>query len=445
MMDVPVIRYAKSGEVNIAYQVTGNGRLDLICVPGWVSNIEYAWEEASYARFLRRLASFSRLILFDKRGTGLSDRVPATELPTLEQRMDDLRAVLDAAGSERAALFGVSEGVGLSILFSATHPQRTSAAALFGGFAKRLWSPDYPWAPTPERRAAWIDSIARGWGGAMDLEALAPSRANDANFARWWAAYLRQSASPGAAVALAQMNTQIDVRSVLGTVHVPTLVMHRTGDLEANVAEGRYIADHIPGAKFVEMPGTDHLIFAGDLDAVADELAEFLTGVRPAAEPNRVLATVLLTDIARSTEIAAALGDLKWRDLLERHNALVRRELARFRGTEIKTTGDGFLATFDGPARAIQSVLSMREPLRQAGIEIRAGLHTGECEIFGSDIGGIAVHSAARVLAEAQPGEILTSGTVRDLVAGSGIDFASRGRHELRGVPGEWELLAVVA
>jgi class 3 adenylate cyclase len=442
-MDVPVTRYAKSGEVNIAYQVTGKGPLDLIYVPGWVSNVEYAWEEPSYARFLRELASFSRLILFDKRGTGLSDRVPANELPTLEQRMDDLRAVLDAAGSERAAIFSISEGAGLSILFAATYPQRTSGLALFGGFAKRLWSPDYPWAPTPERRAAWIDGIARGWGGVTDLEIVAPSRANDANFARWWSAFLRQSASPGAAVALAQMNTQIDVRSLLGTVHVPTLVMHRTGDLDANVAEGRYIANHIPDAKFVELPGTDHLVFAGDFGAVVDELQEFLTGVRRPAESDRVLATVLLTDIAHSTQIAAGLGDLKWRDVLERHNALVRGDLARFRGNEIKTTGDGFLATFDGPARAIQCALSLRASLRQVGIEIRAGLHTGECEILGSDIGGIAVHIAARVLSEAQPGDVLVSSTVRDLVSGSGIGFTSRGRRELRGVPGEWELLAV--
>jgi class 3 adenylate cyclase len=357
--------------------------------------------------------------------------------------MDDLRAVLDAAGSERAAIFSISEGAGLSILFAATYPQRTSGLALFGGFAKRLWSPDYPWAPTPERRTAWIDSIARGWGGVTDLETVAPSRTNDANFARWWSSFLRQSASPGAAVALAQMNTEIDVRSLLGAVHVPTLVLHRTGDLDANIAEGRYVVSHIPDAKFVELAGTDHLVFTGDFGAVVDELQEFLTGVRRPAESDRLLATVLLTDIAGSTQIAAGLGDLKWRDVLERHNALVRSDLARFRGSEIKTTGDGFLATFDGPARAIQCALSLRASLRQVGIEIRAGLHTGECEILGSDIGGIAVHIAARVLSEAEPGEVLVSSTVRDLVAGSGIGFTSRGRRELRGVPGEWELLAV--
>jgi class 3 adenylate cyclase len=444
-MELPVTRYAKSGEVNIAYQVIGQGCLDLIYVPGWVSNVEYAWEEPSYARFLKKLASFTRLILFDKRGTGLSDRVPPNELPTLEQRMDDLRAVLDAAGSQRAAIFSISEGAGLSILFAATYPQRASSLALFGGFAKRLWSPDYPWAPTPERRAAWIDDIAHGWGGVTDLAIVAPSRANDANFAHWWSAYLRQSASPGAAVALAQMNTQIDVRNLLDTVHVPTLVMHRTGDLDANIAEGRYIASHIPGAKFVELPGTDHLVFTNDFGTVVDELQEFLTGVRQPRESDRVLATVLLTDIAHSTQLAAEMGDLKWHDVLERHNALVRRELARFRGNEVKTTGDGFLATFDGPARAIRFALSLRAPLRQLGVEIRAGLHTGECEILDSDIGGIAVHIAARVLSEAQPGDVLVSNTVRDLVAGSGIGFTSRGKRELRGVPGEWELLAVGA
>jgi class 3 adenylate cyclase len=278
-----------------------------------------------------------------------------------------------------------------------------------------------------------------------DLAIIAPSRANDANFARWWSAFLRQSASPGAAVALAQMNTLIDVRNLLGSVHVPTLVMHRTGDLDANIAEGRFIASHIPDAKFVELPGTDHLVFTNDFGPVVEELQEFLTGVRQAAESDRVLATVLLTDIAHSTQIAAELGDLKWHDVLERHNALVRRELARFRGNEIKTTGDGFLATFDGPARAIRFALSLRAPFRQLGIEIRAGLHTGECEILDSDIGGIAVHIAARVLSEAQPGDVLVSSTVRDLVAGSGIGFTSRGRRELRGVPGEWELLAVEA
>ena len=443
MADAPVTLYAKSGDVNIAYQVVGSGSLDIVFVSGWVSNIEYDWEEPALARFYNRIASFSRLIRFDKRGTGLSDRVPTNELPTLEQRMDDVRAVLDAAGSQRAALFGVSEGAGLGILFAATHPERTTALAIFGGFAARQWSPEYPWAPTPEQRQAWIESLESKWGGSADLAVLAPSRVGDAAFARWWSAYLRRSASPSAAVALARMNTSIDVRGVLSAVHVPTLVMHRSGDRDASVAEGRYIAERIPGAKFVELPGEDHLWSAGDSDAIVDELEEFLTGARHSQARERVLATVLFTDIVRSTETAAEVGDQRWRDLLERHNGILRREIARFRGNEVKTTGDGFLVTFDGPARALRCAEAACQGVKEIGIEIRAGLHTGECEMLGADVGGIAVHTAARVLSEARPGEVLVSNTVRDLVAGSGLNFKSRGRYALKGVPGEWELLAL--
>ena len=443
MTDAPVTRYAKSGDINIAYQVVGDGPIDLVSVPGWVSNVEYAWEEPRLAAFFRRLASFSRLILFDKRGTGLSDRVPNNELPTLEQRMDDVRAVLDAAGSERAAVFGVSEGAALSILFAATYPQRTIALVVFGGFAKRLRSPDYPWAPTLEQRLAWIDSIDCGWGGTVDMATLAPSRVDDAQFAEWFATYLRRSASPNAAVALAQMNTYVDVCSVLPTVHVPTLVIHRSGDRDANVAEGRYIAERILGAKFVELSGEDHLIFVGDADAIVDEIEEFLTGVRHVSQRDRVLATVLFTDIVGSTEMTTSMGDRRWHELLENHHVLVRREVARFGGREVKTTGDGFLVTFDGPARAIRCAISLVEGIRRLGIEIRAGIHTGECEMIGEDVGGIAVHIAARVLSTASAGEILVSSTLRDLVAGSGLQFSSRGKHQLKGVPGEWELLAV--
>jgi class 3 adenylate cyclase len=442
---VPATHYAKSAGVNIAYQVVGEGLLDLIWVPGWVSNIEYSWEEPLVARFLKRLASFSRLILFDKRGTGLSDRVPEEGLPTLEQRMDDVRAVLDAAGSGHAAVFGASEGAVMSLLFAATFPQRTTALVIYGGFAKRIWSEDYPWAPTVEQRLHYFDTIEQGWGGVVDLEKVAPSVAHDERFRESWATYLRRSASPSAALALAKMNTYIDVRPVLPAIHVPTLVLHRADDLDVSVAEGRYIAEHIPGAKFVELPGGDHLWYAGDFDAIIDEVEEFLTGTRHAPHVERVLATVLFTDIVESTQKAAQLGDRRWHDLLERHHALVRREIARFRGREIKTTGDGFLATFDGPARAVSCALELRAAIRSLGIEMRAGIHTGECETIGDDIGGVAVHIAARILSKARPGEVLVSRTVRDLVVGSGLRFDKRGRRNLKGVPGEWELFAAEA
>ncbi|MBV8727723.1 MAG: adenylate/guanylate cyclase domain-containing protein [Candidatus Eremiobacteraeota bacterium] len=440
-MSNPVTRYAKSGDVNIAYQVVGDGPLDLVWVPGWVSNIEYAWEEPLIRRFLERLASFSRLIVFDKRGTGLSDRVPDDQLPTLEQRMDDVRAVMDAAGSQRAAVFGNSEGSVMSMLFAATFPQRTIALVIYGGFARRMWSEDYPWAPKPEERQKFFKMIEQGWGGVVDLATLAPSVAGDPRFQERWATYLRRSASPRAALALAKMNTNVDVRRVLPAIHVPTLVMHRTGDLDVNIAEARYIAQHIPGAKFVELPGVDHLFYAGDFDNVLGEVEEFLTGVRHAPEHDRILATVLFTDIVDSTRTGAEIGDRRWRDLLDGHNRLVRREIGRFSGREIKTTGDGFLATFDGPARAVRCALASCSDVKELGIEIRAGLHTGECEVIGDDVGGVAVNIAARVMDEAMPSEVLVSSTVRDLVAGSGLHFDSRGKQALKGVPGEWELL----
>jgi pimeloyl-ACP methyl ester carboxylesterase len=437
----PETRYTKSGDVNIAYQVVGDGALDLVYVSGWISNVELAWEEPTYARFLRRLASFSRLITFDKRGTGLSDPVPLRELPTLEERMDDLRAVLDAAGSQRAALFGHSEGGNMSVLFAAAHPERTVALVTFGIFAKRLWSPDYPWAPTAEARQRTIDELERDWGGQMDVGELAPGA--DEAFKRRLATYLRRSASPGAAVALLRMNTDIDTRAVLPTIRVPTLVLHRTGDRDANVEEGRWIASQIPGARFVELPGEDHLPWVGDQDAVLDEVQEFLTGVRPPPEPDRVLATVLFTDIVGSTERATELGDRRWRELLERHHDLVRRQLDRFQGREVDTAGDGFLATFDGPARGIRCARAIGGALGELGLDVRAGLHTGECELLGDKVAGVAVHTGARVAAQAAPGEVLVSQTVKDLVAGSGIEFEDRGVHALKGVPGEWRLYAV--
>jgi pimeloyl-ACP methyl ester carboxylesterase len=439
----PRTHYTKSGDLNIAYQVVGEGPLDLVYVPGWISNVELMWEEPELARFLRRLASFSRLILFDKRGTGLSDRVPNEQLPTLEQRMDDVRAVMDAVGSERAAVFGHSEGGNMSMLFAATYPDRTVALVTLGVYAKRIRSDDYPWAPTTEGREEEIEAVEREWG-TFDLEYYAPSRVGDERFEQHAAAYLRRGASPGAAAALLRMNTQIDVRGILPTIKVPTLVLHRTGDRDVNVEEGRYIASRVPGARFVELPGADHLFWASDVDRVAAEIEEFLTGVRPVPELDRVLATVLFTDICGSTDKAASLGDRRWREVLAEHDGVVRRELERFRGREVDSAGDGFLATFDGPARAVRCAMAIHDHLRPLDLEIRAGVHTGECELDGEKVRGIAVHTGARVAALAGPGEVLVTSTVKDLTAGSGIEFEERGEHELKGVPGSWTVYAVV-
>jgi pimeloyl-ACP methyl ester carboxylesterase len=443
----PETRYARSGDVNIAYQATGEGPRDLVYVPGWASNIELMWEEPAMARFLSRLASFSRLILFDKRGTGLSDRVSNNELPTLEQRMDDVRAVLEAVGSERAALFGHSEGGNMCVLFAATYPERTAGLITLGCFAKRRDpDEDYPWAPTAEDREQAVADCEQNWGHLRpeDIEYYAPSRVGDEQFVRNLERYLRRGASPGAAAALLRMNSHIDVREVLPTIRVPTLVLHRTGDRDVDIAEGRYIASKIPGAKFVELAGADHWISAGDTDVIADEIEEFLTGTRPAPDPDRVLATVLFTDIVGSTERTAELGDRRWRDLLGTHDAVVRRELERYQGREVDTAGDGFLATFEGPARAVRCAISLGDAVRELGLELRAGIHTGECELDGQKVRGIAVHTGARIASLAAPGEVLTSSTVKDLVAGSGLRFEDRGVHELKGVPGEWRLYAAL-
>jgi len=439
----PETRYAKSGDVNIAYQVVGSGTLDLVYVMGWVSNLDEFWTEPSYARFLTRLASFSRLILLDKRGTGLSDRVHESELPTLEQRMDDVRAVMDAAGSKQAALFGVSEGGPMCALFAATYPQRTTALIMFGSYARRVRAPDFPWAPTEEQHEKFFDEIRTGWGGPVGLDVRAPSMLQDAGFRRWWTTYLVRSASPSAVLALTRMNAQIDVRHVLPAIRVPTLVMHRTGDRTLDVRGARYMAETIPGAKFVEFPGDDHLPWVGDQDVILDETEEFLTGVRRGPEPDRVLATVMFVDVVGSTERAATIGDRRWRDLLESYYTVARRELSRHRGRELDTAGDGIFAIFDGPARAVRSATSIRDAVRPLGLEVRVGLHTGEVEMMGEGAGGIAVHIGARVVAHADPGEVLVSSTVRDLVAGSGLHFEDRGAHVLKGVPGEWRLFAV--
>lgn len=436
----PETRYAQSGDVNIAYQVVGTGPRDLIYVPGWASNIEVYWEEPRAARFFERLASFSRLILFDKRGTGLSDRV--ADMPDLETRMDDLRAVMDAESVQRAALIGVSEGGPMSVLFAATYPDRTTALIAIGSFPRRVQAPDFPFGPTKEEFERFVAGAVGGWGGPAQLQTRAPSVANDVRFAEWYSRYLRLSASPGAVMALMKMNAEIDVRHVLPTVQVPTLIVHKTGDRLIPVACSRYMAERIPGAKFVELPGHDHIPFI-EPDGILDEIEEFLTGVRHGPEPDRVLATVLFTDIVGATERAAALGDRRWRDLLDAHHAVVRDQLARFRGREIDTAGDGFLAAFDGPARAVRAAATISGEVRRLGLEVRAGLHTGECEVMGSKLGGIAVHIGARIAALANGGEVLVSNTVKDLVAGSGLKFEDRGVHVLKGVPGDWHIFAV--
>ena len=437
----PETRYARSGDVNIAYQVVGRAPRDLVLVPGWVSNIEVFWEDPRVARFLGRLAAFARLILFDKRGTGLSDR--AGDPPTLEQRMDDVRAVMDAVGSERAALCGYSEGGVMCALFAATYPARTTALVMHGSYARLTPAPEHPWGRTPEAQQAWLEECRRGWGGPVGLELRAPSLAHDEQARQWWARFLRLSASPAAAVALSRMNYEIDIRHVLPAIRVPTLILHSRNDRTIDPESGRYLAAHIPGARYVDLAGIDHLPWGDDADAILDEIEEFLTGVRHGPEPERVLATVLFTDIVNATERAAALGDRRWRDLLDGHHARVRRELARFRGREIDTAGDGFLAAFDGPARAVRCAAAVRDQVRGLGLEVRAGLHTGECEVMGPKLGGLAVHIGARIAALAAPSEVLVSSTVRDLVAGSGLRFRDRGRHALKGVPGEWQLFAV--
>jgi pimeloyl-ACP methyl ester carboxylesterase len=438
---LPETRYARSGDVNVAYQVIGTGPPDVVVVPGWVSNVDFCWDEAAFARFLTRLASFSRVILFDKRGTGLSDRV--VDLPSLEVRMDDVWAVMRAVGTGVAALFGYSEGGTMCALFAATYPARTSALVMAGAFPRRRWAPDYPWGQTDEQIQDALDEVEREWGGPVKIDAHAPSMARDEHFRQWWARRLRASASPAAAKALLRMNADIDIRHVLPSIRVPTLILHNSHDRVVSPDATRYMADLIPGAKLVELNGTDHIPWGDNSDAILEEIEEFLTGVRHSPEYDRVLATVLFTDIVGSTDKAVSLGDRRWSDLLERHHAVVRRELARFRGREIATTGDGFLASFDGPARAVRCACAISSEVRSLGIEVRAGVHTGECEVMGDDLGGIAVHIGARIAGLAQSGEVLVSATVKDLVAGSALQFQDRGAHLLKGIPGDWRLFAV--
>jgi class 3 adenylate cyclase len=445
----PETRYARSGDVHIAYQVLGEGPFDIVYVPPSASHIELAWRVPAIAAENRRLASFSRLIRFDKRGTGMSD--PVQGAPGLETRMDDVRVVMDAVGSERAALIGVSEGGPMSILFAATYPERVWSLVLMGTYARDRWAPDYPCGVSDEDFGRESQEDERRWGtveyAAEIAEALAPS-ANPED-KRALATMIRHSATPGAVAALNRLNREIDVRQVLDAIHVPTLIVNRRGDHQSVVGGSRYLAEHVPGARHVEFAGKDHAMVFGDAEPVLAEIEQFLTEAwddHPAdsGDPDRVLATVLFTDIVGSTSHAVELGDARWRQLLERHHALTRRLLRRYHGRELDVAGDGFFATFDGPARAIRCALDIAGSVEGLGIEVRAGLHTGECEVVDGKIGGIAVHIGARVAAAAQPGEVLVSCTVRDLVAGSGITFEHRGTPALKGIPREWHLYAAL-
>ena len=435
----PPTRYAHSGDVNIAYQVVGHGPLDLVFVMGWVSHLDYFWAEPSFAGFLRRLASFSRLILFDKRGTGLSDRVPLTDLPTLEQRMDDVRAVMDAVGSERAALLGISEGGPMCALFAATYPEKTEALAMFGTYAKRVRDADYPWGPTLEERERFYARIVAEWGGPVGLEERAPSRADDPAFRQWWATYLRMGASPGAVVALTRMNAEIDIRHVLPTIRVPTLVLHRAHDRCLLVEEGRYVASRIPGARYVELPGDDHLPFVGDQDALLEQLERFLVGRAQREPEDRVLATVLSGTLE---DLQPASRDLS--DRVARYREHIRREIAWFRGQDAAGSPSSLRAVFDGPARAIRCALAISQASGRFGLGLRLGLHTGECALTGGQPGGLAVEIADEVARRAPLGAVYVSRTVRDLVAGSGLAFEDRGSFQLAGI-GEGRLLQAIA
>jgi class 3 adenylate cyclase len=441
-VSAPPIRYATNGDIHLAYRVHGDGPIDLVIVGGAFTNLDVLWEVAEYRDYMDRLAAFARVITFDKRGMGLSDRVRAG---TLEERMDDVRAILDDIGSESAALVGNSEGGPMSILFAATYPERTRALILCGAEIKEETTEDWPWGESTREdfeAAMQIDRVLERWGKGLGLQYFIPSRGDDERLRELWGRLQVQSASPHDAVAFMRMAFEIDVRHVVPTITTPTLVLHRVGDLICHVENGRWLASHLPNAKYVELPGENHIAFI-DGDDILDELREFLTGVREPEEPERVLATVLFTDIVGSTERARELGDRRWRELVDRHHDLVRNELVRFRGHEVDTAGDGFFATFDGPARAVRCARSIVDDVHGIGLDIRAGLHTGEVVLAGSDVRGIAVHTGARVAAQAGAGEVLVSQTVKDLVAGSGIEFEERGSRELKGLAGEWRLYAV--
>jgi class 3 adenylate cyclase len=439
----PETRYARSGDIGIAYQAFGEGEMDLVLAFPFLSHLDLMWESPAMARFLRRLGSFARVLVFDRRGVGLSD--PVAGAPTLEERMDDVRAVMDAAGSERAALLGMSEGATMCMLFAATYPERTSALVLWGAMARSTAAPDYPWAPEKEAvEEAQEELVGPMWGQGATIEIFSPSMAGDPRAREFQARFERQAASPMRVQQLFQMFLDTDVRGALSLIQAPTLVLHRRQDRAVNYRAARWLAEQIEGSRYAELEGEDHFPWVGDSDAALEAIEEFLTGVRPGPAPERVLATVLFTDIVDSTRLAGELGDRRWRDLLEEHQKLVRDQLRRFEGREIKTTGDGFLAVFDGPTRAAECARAIADDMPSLGIEVRAGLHTGEVELMGDDIGGIAVHVAARIAALAGAHTVLASRTVRDLTAGSGVRFDFAGSHALKGVPDEWDLYEVV-
>jgi class 3 adenylate cyclase len=444
--EIPKTRYAETADgAQVAYQVWGEGHLDLVVVGDAWAPIDMMWEEPDRRPLLERLGTFRRNIWFDRRGSGSSDALTLQAIPSLDAWLDDIAAVMSAAGSTRAALMGMSEAGTSAMLFAATHPERVSALVLFNTYARFLKSPDYPCGLPPELAERYIASVHANWGTMANVEIAAPSMVSNERWSRWFVRSQRLSGSPAAGAAFSHALMDTTVHHVLSSIQAPTLVLHRRGNRHARVEHGRYLAQHIPGALYRELDGEDHVFFAGDTDTLAAEVQEFLTGVRPAPTTDRVLATVLFTDIVGSSQKAVELGDRAWRKLLDAHDAVARTELERFRGQEVKSTGDGFLATFDGPARAIRCAIALVSGLRGLGLDIRAGLHTGEVEVRGDDVGGIAVHTGARVEALAEPGEVLVSSTVKDLVAGSGIEFEDRGEHDLRGVPGVWKLFSVKA
>lgn len=444
LVDVPETRYARRGSDHIAYQTLGDGPPDVVLLSMWFSNVEASWDFPLLAPIQHRIASFARLIHFDKRGTGLSDPVPLQTLPTLEEWMDDLRVVLDEVGSEASVIIGWGETAPMAMLFASTYPERTSALVLWDAWARLARAPDYPVGMPQDVIEAYEDFIEKNWGTGAQADWASPGDAEDPDFRSAVGKYERQIASPGAAAAMRRLITRLDVRHVLPSIRVPTLVIHHSENPYTRVGHGRYLAEHVPEARYVELPGANWAPWnAKDRDLILDEIEEFLTGVRPLPQADRVLATVLFTDVVDSTRHAAERGDRAWRELLERHRDLVRRQLQRHRGREINTRGDDFLAVFDGPARAIQCASAIVQGSRAIGIEIRAGLHTGEIELMGPDVGGISVHIGARISALAGAGEVLVSSTVRDLVAGSGIEFDERGPHHLKGVPGDWHIYAV--
>jgi len=439
----PETRYGKTGDIHIAYQVFGDGPVDMVLATEFWHSIEMQWDQPDLAAFLERMGSFARVISFDQRGSGVSDPVSLRELTSLDLWMDDINLVMDEVEAESAVLYGIGGGGTMSMLFAATHPQRVSGLVLVNSFARLSRAPDYPWGRGPDLEDEVLDVMRTGWGRGVFLDLVAPSRVGDEDFRRWWARYQRIGASPGTVLSMRKMLGQIDVRDVLPSIRAPTLVLHRAETTWNRIEHGRYLAEHIPGAELVEVPGVDHLFFIGNSEAIMSETERFVAGLVGPPESDRQLSTVLFTDIVGSTKLAAQVGDRRWREVLEAQRALVRHELERYRGLEIDTAGDGFFATFDGPGRAVKCAAVLRDAVKPLGIEIRAGLHTGEVEVLSEGLAGVAVHIGQRVLAEAEPGEVLVSSTVKDLTAGSGLEFEDRGLHALKGVPEEWRLFAV--